>query len=179
MNQTQDHIHVQQPIRWQLLAFKALTTDQLYALLALRAQVFVVEQNCAYQDIDGIDRLKETYHLLGYQNQQLVAYLRLMAPSHLSNLTPETTNAIQYAKIGRVVTSPDARGLGLGHRLLKQGLIATKQLWANPPIYISAQKYLLQFYRHYGFVEIGEEYLEDGIPHIAMIRTAVDVDYIA
>ncbi|AXI04516.1 GNAT family N-acetyltransferase [Aquirhabdus parva] len=160
---------------WQLLAFKALSTDQLYELLALRAQVFVVEQHCAYQDIDGIDRDDKTYHLLGYQNHQLVAYLRLMAPS----LLPESVNAIKYAKIGRVVTSPDARGRGLGHQLLEQSLIANKQLWANPPLYISAQKYLLQFYRGYGFIETGDEYLEDGIPHIAMIRTTAEVNYLA
>ena len=170
-----NQINVTSPITWQLLAFKALSIDQLYELLALRAQVFVVEQHCAYQDIDGIDRDDETYHLLGYQNHQLVAYLRLMAPDTLS----ESVNGIKYAKIGRVVTSPDARGMGLGRRLLEQGLLANKQLWANPPLYISAQKYLLQFYKGYGFIETGEEYLEDGIPHIAMIKTTAEVNYMA
>ncbi|MGF1684369.1 GNAT family N-acetyltransferase [Photobacterium minamisatsumaniensis] len=148
-------------MQWQCLTFEQLNTHQLYQLLKLRSDVFVVEQNCVYPDIDNHDCHTGTYHLLGYQQGELVAYLRLLPPG------------LTYAdvSVGRVLTSPSARGNGIGYQLLEQGLIEAEKHWPEHSIEIGAQSHLQHYYQRYGFTACSEEYLEDGIPHIDMRLT--------
>lgn len=137
-------------------AFDALTTSELYAILRLRSQVFVVEQNCVYQDIDARDQ--QALHLLGYYQNQLVAYSRCFAPGiHFTE-----------AAIGRVLVDPTYRKLKFGHQLIDQSIAAIKQEYGVEKIRISAQQYLIPFYQSHGFKTEGEGYLEDDIPHIEM-----------
>jgi ElaA protein len=146
-------------LTWTTKPFATLTISELYALLQLRSEVFVVEQTCAFQDIDGQDQA--AYHLLGHSEAgELVAYTRLFAAG------------ISYpeASIGRVVVSPKARRYGLGRELLRQSIAAVDTLFGPQPIRIGAQLYLKEFYESFGFQQHGEGYLEDGIPHIHMIR---------
>ncbi|PSW10493.1 GNAT family N-acetyltransferase [Photobacterium sanctipauli] len=145
-------------MQWQCLSFEQLDTQQLYQLLKLRSDVFVVEQECAYPDLDNHDCNNGTYHLLGIRDGELVAYLRLLPPG----LTYEDVS------IGRVVTAASARGDGLGHQLLAQGLIEAERLWPSHSIEIGAQSHLQHYYQKYGFTACSDEYLEDGIPHIDM-----------
>ena len=137
-----------------------LGKDQLYAVLRLRSEVFVVEQKCAYQDIDGQDLAGDTHHLMAGQDHELVAYLRL--------LDPESQGG--DVVIGRVIVSPAARGTGLGHQMLEEALERIEDIWPQTPIFLSAQAHLQKYYGRYGFVVAGEEYLEDDIPHIGMRR---------
>jgi ElaA protein len=140
-------------LTWQWFTFSDLSLDHLYEILALRQRVFSVEQNCVYQDIDFVDQ--EAMHLLGIENNKLVAYLRLYMK-----------NAELY--FGRVVSAPEKRGQGLGKLLMQKVLAFTKEKYPKVPIYISAQQYLQQFYEAVGFIKISEPYLEDGIFHIRM-----------
>ncbi|RSK31802.1 GNAT family N-acetyltransferase [Hymenobacter metallilatus] len=144
---------------WILKPFPALTLPELYALLQLRAEVFVVEQACPFQDLDGQDQA--AHHLLGYApDGELAAYTRLFG----AGITyPE-------ASIGRVVVSPRYRRYGLGRALLQQSIAAVGELFGPQPIQIGAQLYLQAFYEDFGFRQVGEGYLEDGIPHIHMVR---------
>jgi len=152
-------------IQWQTKKFKELTLDQLYDTLKLRVDVFVVEQCCYYPDLDSeenqLDRHTETLHLLGYQNDKLVAYLRILAPGQ---------SYVDYVSIGRVATAEQARGSGLGHELMSEGLKVCQQRFANQAIKISAQEHLLAYYQHHGFEQVSAMYLEDNIPHIAMVH---------
>jgi ElaA protein len=144
-------------MRWTCVPFKELTTDQLYDVLALRAEVFVVEQNCVFLDIDGLDR--QTWHLLGHGDDgRLSAYLRLIPPGLKA---PD-------ALIGRVVTSPAARGGGTGRQLMAEALAQCERLWPRQPITLHAQAHLQGFYGSFGFSPVGEQYMEDGIPHQEM-----------
>jgi ElaA protein len=145
-------------MRWVLKTFQALTPDELYALLRLRSAVFVVEQTCAFQDLD--DKDQSSYHLLGYLDNELVAYTRLVPPG------------ISYtaASIGRVVTSPTQRQKGFGKELMQLSIDHCQRLFASSTIVIGAQCYLEDFYRSFGFIPSGEIYLEDGIEHIEMTR---------
>jgi len=146
-------------IHWEIKKFDALSAYELYAIFNLRLEVFVVEQACPYQDADGKDL--KGYHLMGYDDQQrLIAYARLL-PQNVS-----------YAEvsIGRVVTSPLVRGKGAGQQLMKKALDAIVELFGNVDVRIGAQAYLQKFYESFGFVREGEEYLEDGIKHIIMLR---------
>ncbi|UYZ84409.1 GNAT family N-acetyltransferase [Entomomonas sp. E2T0] len=144
-------------IIWQDLHHSQLTTEQLYQLLKLRNEVFIVEQNCVYQDIDGQDLMSENRHIMAWQANQLVAYARILATD-------------TQLSIGRVITAPAARGAGLGNRLLEKALHACKQHWSGTlPIYLSAQAHLQQFYGSFGFIAEGDMYYEDGIPHIKMV----------
>ncbi|WP_157037951.1 GNAT family N-acetyltransferase [Photobacterium aquae] len=145
-------------IQWQCLPFNQLTTDQLYELLKIRVDVFVVEQNCPYPELDEHDRTLGTHHLLGYLNNQLVAYLRLLPPGA----------TYPNVSIGRVLTTMPARGTGIGHDLIREGLSCAEQLWPDNTIEIGAQSHLQKYYAGYGFIPTSEEYLEDGIPHIDM-----------
>lgn len=146
-------------MNWILKPWCELTTDELYDLLALRVEVFVVEQTCPFQDLDGLDRRDGVLHLLGWQDGTLVAYARLMAPG---------VAKAQQVVIGRVVTVPEARGDGLGHRLMQQALQECARLWPGVSIYLGAQAHLQGFYGRHGFTAVGEPYLEDDIPHIGM-----------
>ena len=146
-------------ITWQLKPFAELTTIQLYQLLKLRVDVFVVEQQCPYPELDDKDHQKDVYHLLGYESDKLVACTRLL-PKGVS---------YPSVSIGRVATSADHRGGGIGHQLLEESLRACQSLWPNESIEIGAQAYLEAFYTRHGFVKMSDTYLEDGIPHIDMI----------
>ncbi|PMJ89295.1 GNAT family N-acetyltransferase [Vibrio sp. 10N.261.55.A7] len=145
-------------IQWLCLPFNQLTTLQLYQLLKLRVDVFVVEQNCPYPELDNKDIQDDVYHLLGYSKQDLVACARLLPVG------------ISYSEvsIGRIATSEMARGNGLGNNLLSEALTQTQSLWPDQSITIGAQQHLFRFYQAHGFEQISEMYLEDGIPHIDM-----------
>ncbi len=145
-------------IEWQLKPFQQLTPDELYALMRLRQEVFVVEQNCPYLDADGKDFYSQ--HLLGYIKNQLAAYARIVPPGI----------SYEEVSIGRVVTSGQFRKLGFGKELMKKAIGEIEKIYGKVPIRIGAQKYLQQFYENLGFVDMNEPYLEDGIPHIIMLR---------
>ncbi|MGY4491113.1 GNAT family N-acetyltransferase [Pseudomonas sp. TE3610] len=147
-------------IEWVCKHHADLGIDQLYRILQLRTEVFVVEQQCPYQEVDGQDLEGDTCHLMGWEGDRLAAYLRLLDPAaHEGDVV-----------IGRVVTAPFARGQGLGHEMMTQALWHADKLWPHAPIYLSAQAHLQGYYGKYGFVAEGEEYLEDDIPHIGMRR---------
>lgn len=146
-------------LTWTTKPFASLTLSELYALLQLRSEVFVVEQTCAFQDIDGQDQA--AHHLLGHtETGELAAYSRLF----------EAGISYPEASIGRVVVSPKFRRYGLGRELLHQSIAAVTELFGEQPIQIGAQLYLKEFYESFGFKQQGEGYLEDGIPHIHMVR---------
>lgn len=150
---------------WQAKAFTELTLNQLYDALKLRIDIFVVEQTCFYPDLDGdkdqLDRHPQTIHLLGYQGEQLVAYLRILAKGQ---------NYPDNISIGRVVIAIDARGGGLGHELMTEALSLCQHHFPNENIKISAQQHLKAYYQQHGFTQVSQMYLEDGIPHIGMLR---------
>ena len=140
--------------------YKDLTIDELYDIMVLRQEVFVVEQDCPYLDADGKDKIG--WHvMLNNDEGQLMAYTRLLAPG---------VSYDKYSSIGRVVSSGKGRGKGYGKSVMDASIDAIIDLFPNHAIKISAQCYLLKFYNDLGFKEVGEEYLEDGIPHIGMIR---------
>jgi ElaA protein len=150
-------------LSWQWKTFPELTLDELYRLLALRSEVFVLEQKSLYLDIDGLDRA--SHHLLGQQAEgtaepSLAAYLRVLPPGLKF---PE-------ASLGRVVTSSQARRFGYGKVLLEKGLAFIGSLYPGAPVRIGAQHYLQRFYEGFGFRQASEVYDEDGIPHIDMLR---------
>jgi len=137
--------------------FTDFSVDELYEVLQLRSEVFVVEQDCVYQDIDYKDQ--KALHVLAYKNEKLVAYTRVFKPG---DYFPE-------ASIGRVVVAKDERKYGYGHDLMKESIKAVAMAFDTNTIHISAQTYLEKFYNSHGFIQEGEGYLEDGIPHIKMI----------
>lgn len=151
-------------IVWHCLHHRELDTATLYELLALRTQVFVVEQNCPYLETDGQDLLGDTHHLLAHDERGLVAYLRLLDPQRMGG----------EVVIGRVLVAEAARGTGLGHQLMERALAECRQRWPGVPVYLSAQAHLLGYYEHYGFAAVTEVYLEDDIAHIGMRRAATD-----
>lgn len=138
--------------------FSELTPYDLYDILHLRNEVFVVEQNCVFQDADYKDQ--GAWHLMGRVDGELAAYTRLLSPGH----------AYEQMSIGRVVTSPKHRRIGIGRQLMLQSISQCYKLFGEGPIKIGAQKYLQRFYESFGFEQQGEEYLEDGIPHIYMLK---------
>ena len=147
-------------VDWVCKHHNDLGKEQLYAILRLRNEVFVVEQKCIYQDIDGQDLLGYTHHLMAWKDDELVAYLRL--------LDPDTQGG--DVVVGRVIVAPAARGTGLGHRLMVEALKQIDDIWPDTPIFLCAQAHLQGYYARYGFLVAGEEYLEDDIPHIGMRR---------
>lgn len=146
-------------VTWRCLRFDDLSVGDLYALLRLRAEVFVVEQRCAYLDPDGAD--PACWHLLGERDGDLLAYARLV-PAGLK---------FAEASIGRVVTDPATRGSGLGHALMREAIERVHALWDPQPIRIGAQAHLQGFYGQHGFAVDGPLYDEDGIDHVEMLRT--------
>ncbi|MBL7724413.1 MAG: GNAT family N-acetyltransferase [Chitinophagaceae bacterium] len=144
-------------MNWVLKKFDALTPLELYAIIQLRNEVFVVEQNCVYQDADNKD--PNAYHFMGWTDNKLVAYTRLLPPG-LSYIEPS---------IGRVVTSPAARKSGLGRELMKNSIDNIYSLFGKHTIRIGAQLYLKNFYASLSFQQTSDIYLEDGIEHIEMI----------
>lgn len=143
---------------WILKKFDDLTISELYAILQLRSQVFVVEQNCVYLDPDGKDQ--QAWHLIGTDDNTLIAYTRILAPGV----------AYPDPAIGRVVTLASKRRSGLGKELMERSIEYCEQLFGKKSITLSAQVYLKKFYETLGFMGIGDEYLDDGIPHIKMTR---------
>ena len=141
---------------FQIKPFEELTTIELYRIIALRELVFVVEQDCPYLDCDGHD--PQSIHLWLEKNDEIVAYTRLVPPGGKS-----------FWSIGRVVVHPNFRGLGLGIQIMEESIRVLNEKKNTETIEISAQTYLLHFYNSLGFKEIGETYLEDGIPHQCMI----------
>ena len=139
--------------------FKDLTTQELYDILQLRSEVFVVEQDCVYQDIDGKDQ--KALHIIGFKNNKVVAYTRVFKPG----------DYFEYASIGRVVVSDKEREHKYGYDIMNASVKAIKSYYNETKIKISAQVYLKRFYNNLEFFEVGEEYLEDGIPHVGMIKT--------
>ena len=144
---------------WKLKAFNELTPYELYAILRLRGEVFVVEQNCPYLDEDNKDQ--KCHHLMGWKNDLLAAYTRIV---------PVGVSYPDMPSIGRVVTSPAARGCGIGRELMKVSIDKLYDLYGKKPIKIGAQLYLKKFYESLSFEQTDEGYLEDGIPHIEMVK---------
>ncbi len=137
-------------------SFQELTTVELYQILQLRSEVFVVEQDCVYQDIDFKDQ--KALHIIGFKNDKIVAYTRIFSPG----------DYFKNASIGRVVVQENERKYGYGHKVMTASIKAIKTYFNVDAITISAQKYLKKFYETHQFKQVGEEYLEDGIPHIRM-----------
>ncbi|MBR9915151.1 MAG: GNAT family N-acetyltransferase [Algicola sp.] len=142
----------------KIKSFGELTTHELYHLLQLRSEVFVVEQDCVYQDMDGKDQ--NALHILGYKEANLVAYTRVFSPG----------DYFENASIGRVVVRENERHHQYGNAIMKASIKAIRDAYGDGHIKISAQTYLKTFYNNLNFFEVGEPYLEDGIPHIGMIR---------
>lgn len=144
-------------IEWKCSLFNELDVYELYAALRLRSEVFVVEQNCVFLDMDNKDQ--DSYHVCGWKDGDLVAYTRLV-PAGL---------AYEEPSIGRVITAPAARGTGAGRELMQVSIRELHRIWGNQPIRIGAQLYLKRFYESLGFRQTSEIYLEDGIEHIEML----------
>lgn len=152
-----------QPVpNWQWASFDGLSLGALYEILKLRQAVFVVEQNCAYQDADSLDRV--AWHLAGWRGEagrsELLAYLRVVFPG----------NRYSEPSIGRVLTAKTARGTGAGKALMREALARVEQAYPGASVRISAQCYLERFYAGFGFLAVSEPYDEDGIAHIEMLR---------
>lgn len=143
-------------VNWKIKRFEALSSEELYSVLQLRSEVFVVEQNCVYQDIDGKD--SKAIHIIGEYDGIIVAYARLFKPN----------DYFEKSSIGRVIVKQSHRHLKLGHELMCECIRTIGTLFGESEITISAQLYLKNFYECHGFVETSEMYLEDDIPHIEM-----------
>lgn len=143
---------------WKLRSFNELNTAELYAIMALRQEVFVVEQTCFYQDADGADLY--AFHVLGYDKGELVAYLRIIPAEHYKD---------KKTSIGRVAVKLRHRNTGLGKALFLKGMKTVEHMFGDVPVVISAQHRLLKFYTDLGFTAEGDVYLEDDIPHIKML----------
>jgi len=141
----------------QTKTFRELSTEELYAILQLRSEVFVVEQDCVYQDMDNKDQ--KAWHVMGFKDEKLVAYTRLFKPG----------DYFKETSVGRVVVSKKQRKFKYGYDIMKASIDAINTIFKEKSIRISAQCYLKKFYNNLGFKETGIEYLEDGIPHINMI----------
>ena len=152
-------------LTWQCSPFEELSNRALYAILKARQVVFVVEQNCPFLDADGVDQ--QCLHLMGWRSQAsgniLAAYARLVPPG------------IKYDEpsIGRVITVPEFRGQGLGRELMQRAVQAIDALYPDLTIRIGAQEYLVRFYSGFGFVTASPAYIEDGIPHVEMVRQRI------
>lgn len=148
-------------LRWDVKSIQELSVSQFFDVLQLRVDVFVVEQQCAYPELDEHDRHAETRHLSGYDaSGQLMAYARIL-PAGLS---------FSEVSLGRFVVRKDARGQGIGHQLLSEALKEIQTSWPGHAIRISAQDYLEKFYGQYGFTRVSDVYLEDGIRHVEMVK---------
>lgn len=146
-------------LNWIIKSFDELTTKELYQLLQLRQEVFVVEQTCPYLDADGLD--DQAFHLYALDaNGSMVAYARLFAANE----------ATPYSRIGRVISAGTVRRQGLGRELMRRAIDWCHTHYPDMPIRLGAQVYLRAFYRSFEFREIGDDYLEDGIPHVDMER---------
>jgi ElaA protein len=155
-------------MRWQLKKYNELTLEEFHNILQLRINVFVVEQNCPYPELDGKDRI--AYHFFASlpddktgadkNANQIIAYTRIFKPG----------DYYKQAAIGRVVVHPDFRKDGMGYKLIVKSISQIKKLYKTTEIKIGAQTYLKKFYKSLGFKKVGDGYIEDGIPHIYMIK---------
>ncbi len=144
-------------VKFDVKKFHEIDTNTLHNILLIRAEVFIVEQQCVYQDIDGKDT--NSVHIIGKKRDEIIAYSRVM------NLNKD------FCSIGRVLVKKDSRKKGLGIKIMKKSIEEATKLYKNKRIKISAQEYLKKFYVNLGFKHTGKSYLEDGIPHIEMIAT--------
>ncbi|MEP0201202.1 MAG: GNAT family N-acetyltransferase [Halioglobus sp.] len=142
---------------WQTAAFDDLTPAQLYAILQLRQNVFIIEQDCIYPDLDNLDAMAT--HMSAWRSNDIVAYQRCLPPGA----------SYQESSIGRIVVAPAGRGLKLGRELVQRGIDYNRARWPNSNIQIGAQAHLQSFYGSLGFTPLGDEYIEDGIPHRHML----------
>jgi ElaA protein len=145
-------------IRWSWKSFSELSALDIYNIIAVREEVFIVEQGLNYVDCDGLDL--DAFHLVGQRDEKVVAYLRAFPPG------------IKYSEssLGRVLCKKQVRGEGLGKELIQIGLDYMFKTFGPVPVKISAQSYLQKFYEDFGFEIVGEEYLEEGIPHLKMVK---------
>ncbi|RXR20987.1 GNAT family N-acetyltransferase [Flavobacterium amnicola] len=146
-------------LQFKIKRFNELSTQELYEILQVRSEVFVVEQNCVYQDVDGKDQ--KAIHVLGYYEGDLAAYCRLFGAG----------DYFEETSIGRVIVSPKHRDKKLGHELMQTAIEAVETAFNTTEITISAQLYLKKFYESHGFIQTSEMYLEDDIPHIEMKKS--------
>ncbi len=146
-------------IHWEIKHYNELTVDEFHDLIQLRIDVFVVEQNCPYEELDGKD--KESFHVIGRDDQGKICATSRILPKGLSYPND--------VAIGRVVVASKNRGSSLGHELTRKCLRFIDAHFGNVSIRISAQAHLTRFYESHGFVETGKTYLEDGIPHVEML----------
>ena len=146
-------------LRWEWKAFNELSAEEMYTVLCVRQEVFVLEQECLYLDADGKDR--KSFHLMGFDGNELLAYARIVEPGV----------SYKEVSIGRILSSKKARGTGAGVELMNQALTRIEEIYGKVPVRISAQSYLEKFYKKFGFEPTGKEYLEDEIPHMEMLRS--------
>jgi len=146
-------------VEFSVKTFNEITASEMYQMLRLRSEVFVVEQDCVYQDIDNKDQ--KAFHVFGFKNQELIAYSRIFDSGDYFNLP----------SIGRIVVKEEERQFKYGYELVDKSIQYILKNFTEKSILISAQTYLLKFYNSLGFIQQGEEYLEDGIPHIKMLRS--------
>lgn len=154
-------------LSWRFAPFDKLTAREVHDLFQARAAVFVLEQKCAFQDVDGVD--PDCWHLIGISSPPLiVAYCRIVPPG------------IKYAEpsIGRVLTTAAGRSTGAGRALMREAVARTNALWPGRDIRIGAQRYLERFYGDFGFVTASEPYDEDGIMHVEMVRAATRKEHV-
>jgi len=147
-------------MKWNTAKFHQLTPDQLYDILKLRVDIFVVEQKCPYPELDEKDRHVETRHMTAYDDSGLIAYTRLLPPG------------LSYpdVSVGRFAVKPSSRNQGTGSLLMERTLEEIDKIWPDKVIRISAQAHLREFYEKFGFKKVSDSYLEDGIPHIEMLK---------
>jgi ElaA protein len=147
-------------LEWRVLASTELDAPTLHEVLAVRAKVFVVEQKCFYQDVDGLDLVEGTRHVLGQRAGRLAAYARVLAPA--------AEQAVP--RIGRVLVVPELRGRDLGRAVVRRAMWVCAEQWPERPVELAAQAHLTRFYAELGFTPVGEVFDEDGIPHQWMRR---------
>ena len=147
-------------LKWNCNRFNQLNTDELYELIKFRIDIFVVEQSCAYPELDVKDRAIDTHHLVAYQNSEIIAYARLLPPGA----------SYPDSSIGRFAVNATQRRQGIGSLLMQKCLQQMSILWANHDIRVSAQAHLKEFYERFEFIQTSDIYLEDGIPHIEMLK---------
>lgn len=149
------------PVTWRVERFDELSLDRLYAILAARVAVFVVEQDCPYQDLDGLDDCG--LHVSAWSGDAVLAYARVLPPG----------KRFAEPSIGRVLTTRPARRTGLGRELMRRSIETVERSYPGRSLRISAQQYLERFYTGLGFETVSEPYPEDGIPHVEMLRPAL------
>ena len=148
-------------ITWQIKPFESLTVHELYDILKFRSDVFVVEQDCVYSDMDDLDTRPDTLHVFAYEGDEFVGTCRLLAP---------TVAYDDYCAIGRVLINETKRNRQLAEQMMKAAIHQTTLSWPGVDCKISAQQHLEAFYQRLGFKTVSDMYLEDGIPHISMLR---------